>query len=229
MPELTYPLLLAAPQLLPGAEFSPALGILLAGEVGALGKGQRETPVPVPRVAGRGVGGRPLTSLLMLSAMALCQAAMICSESCWMRNSEPSRVFSCGSSGQRSGQGHGAARGWPRPRGFGDLLVAENGAQLITPMTPVVAISRRAGAAGNLLPVQSPRGKTPPGARMTLGDISMPVGKGQGQHSVSLCSQPWDVPYRPHRHQPQHIPFTAGGMNRAGAGIATALWATCGH
>lgn len=57
MPELTCLSLLAAPQLHPGAEFSPALGILLAGEVGALGKGQHETPVPIPGVAGRGVAG----------------------------------------------------------------------------------------------------------------------------------------------------------------------------
>lgn len=181
MPELTCPLLLAAPQLLPGAEFSPAFGILLAGQVGALGKGQRETPVPVPRVAGWGSadGGRLLTSRPMLSAIAFCQAAMICSESCWMRNSEPSRVFSYGSSGQRSGQGRGAARVWPQPPGFGGQVVAENGAQLITLMTPIAAVCGRAGVAGNPLPVQSPSGKPPLGARISLGDISMPVGKGQ--------------------------------------------------
>lgn len=47
---LTCPLLLAAPQLLPGAEFCPVLCILRAGDIGALGKGQRETPVTIPRV-----------------------------------------------------------------------------------------------------------------------------------------------------------------------------------
>lgn len=86
-----------------------------------------------------GVSGHLLTSLPMLSAIAFCQAVMICSESCWMRNSEPSRVFSCRSSRQQSGQGHGAARIWLQAPGFGGQVVAENSAQLITLMTPTVA------------------------------------------------------------------------------------------
>lgn len=50
-------------------------------------------------------GWQVLTILPMLSAMALCQAVMICSVSCCRRNSELSRVRSCGDSGSvRQGQ-----------------------------------------------------------------------------------------------------------------------------
>lgn len=190
-------------------------------------------PSPGWQGGGAAGGGRLLTSLPMLSAMAFCQAVMICSESCWMRNSEPSRVFSYRGSGQRSGQGHGAARVWPQPPGFGGQVVAENGTQLITLMTPIVAVCRRAKAAGNLPPVQTPSGKTPLGARMSPGDISMSVGKGQwlaAQHVPLLpvrgcppVSPPppppahplhrwWDEPGRCwHRHPPTGHVWTLMG------------------
>lgn len=56
VPGLTCPPLLAAPQLLPGAEFSPNFGLLLSGDVGALRRRHRETPGPAPGWP-RGVGG----------------------------------------------------------------------------------------------------------------------------------------------------------------------------
>lgn len=48
-----------------------------------------------------------------------------------------------------------------------------------TPVTPNGAVCRGAGAAGTLLSVQSPSGKSPLGTRMSLGDLSVPIRVGQ--------------------------------------------------
>lgn len=84
-------------QLLPRAELRPALGVLLGGDIGALGGSGVSGGVGIWGEGGRG-WGRPLSHTIcaMLSAMARCHVDTICSESCWMRNSEPSRVLSWG-------------------------------------------------------------------------------------------------------------------------------------
>lgn len=204
MPELTCPLLLAAPQLLPGAEFSPALSVLLAGEVGGLGKGQRETP-PCPSPGWQGGGGgrrapahQPADAVgdrLLPGGDDLLRVVLDEELGALPRL----QLQEPGGAAVRA-RATGLPTEWPQPPSFGGQVVAENRAQLMTQMPPSIAVCRRARAAGNLLSVRSPRGKTPPGGGMSLGDLSHREGTVASSAACPLCSQPRDDPHRPHHH-----------------------------